>query len=128
MNQLTRSCRGHRGSRRRCQQRGLSLGAWRSHEVVGSGRVPFGSVVTALATDVDCLPERPDRNQVDIRRRERQQRWDVGEHYIDVYDDGAWAADLGRQLTGLCFPPAIGNPPQPHLCLQPGELCLGSGS
>ena len=66
MNQRTRCRRRHRVSQRRHQQRGLPLGVWRSYEVVSSGRVPYGSVVTGLATDVDCLPERPDRNQVDI--------------------------------------------------------------
>ncbi len=50
--------------------------------------------------------------------------WDSGEPYTDINGDGSWTADLGGHPTGFCYP--ITTPPHP--CLQPGALCLGTGS
>ncbi|MYI28051.1 MAG: hypothetical protein F4064_08150 [Acidimicrobiales bacterium] len=50
--------------------------------------------------------------------------YDSGEPYTDINGDGAWTGDLGGYPTGFCFP--VTTPPHP--CLQPGALCLGTGS
>ena len=47
--------------------------------------------------------------------------WDTGERYTDLNDDGTWTADLGGELTGLCYPPG-------HICVQPDQLCIAKGS
>ena len=60
--------------------------------------------------------------------RDANGSYDAGESFTDTNSDGTWTADLGGVPTGLCFPLTLGNPPAPHPCLQPGDVCLGRGS